>query len=154
MYAGTRNERLGTDESSEAMTATMDPDVWRRGASAEDWRHQSACQDEDRTIFFPTTIAPDTEDEPPYPPPEAKEICDLCPVRKECLEYALENRIPYGIFGGQSAYERSLILRPLTRKRCPGCGSDEVITLGRNQVCVACAISWDVDVPLDDAEAS
>lgn len=27
--------------------------------------------------------------------------CDLCPVKKECLDYALENNVSTGVFGGK-----------------------------------------------------
>lgn len=129
------------------MTTMAEPQV-NHGAPEEDWRVRGLCRDANYDLFFPS--AAEDESEPPYPSPEVKRICNLCPVRHECLEYALANRIPYGIFGGQSAYERSLILKPKSRKRCPGCGSEDVLDLGHNQVCIACGISWDRNVPMDD----
>lgn len=37
----------------------------------------------------------------------AAEVCrDECPVRAECLAYALKNRIPSGIWGGLSEEQR------------------------------------------------
>lgn len=133
------------------MTAVMEPGTSRYGTSEEDWRHRSACRDYDRSLFFPVTDDDDeTEEEPPLADPTVKVICDACPVRTECLKYALENHIEYGIFGGLTGYERSLIGKKRSRKRCPGCSSEEVMKIGRNQVCGACGISWDVDVPADD----
>jgi WhiB family redox-sensing transcriptional regulator len=130
------------------MTIMVESPRVGHGTPEEDWRFRGSCRDKDNTLFFPLTE--DDGEEPPYPSPEAKAVCDLCPVRHECLEYALTSRIPYGIFGGQSAYERSLILKPKSRKRCPGCGSEDVLDLGHNQVCIACGISWDRNVPVDD----
>lgn len=36
----------------------------------------------------------------------AKRICRRCEVRSECLEYALANDEPEGIWGGKTARER------------------------------------------------
>ena len=37
---------------------------------------------------------------------EAKRICSTCEVRRECLEFALENDERFGIWGGLSERER------------------------------------------------
>ncbi|MFD3910008.1 WhiB family transcriptional regulator [Streptomyces sp. NPDC058603] len=37
---------------------------------------------------------------------EAKEMCGLCPVRRDCLNYALENVLKEGIWGGLTEAER------------------------------------------------
>ena len=42
-----------------------------------------------------------------------KKICAACPVKVVCLEYAIDNRIEFGIWGGLSAYERKVFLRGL-----------------------------------------
>lgn len=41
----------------------------------------------------------------------AKRVCDGCPVRSECLNYALSSRMEYGIWGGTTPSERAEILR-------------------------------------------
>lgn len=41
---------------------------------------------------------------------EAKKICRNCPVQGECLTYALENREPWGVWGGQGPMERADLL--------------------------------------------
>ena len=39
----------------------------------------------------------------------AKSICESCPVRLLCLEYALKNRISQGVWGGCSERQRRRI---------------------------------------------
>ncbi|NLD76416.1 MAG: WhiB family transcriptional regulator, partial [Acidimicrobiales bacterium] len=41
----------------------------------------------------------------------ARKICADCRVSAECLEYALENRIDHGVWGGCSERERRRILK-------------------------------------------
>jgi WhiB family redox-sensing transcriptional regulator len=42
---------------------------------------------------------------------QAQKLCAKCPVKVECLEYALANRIEHGVWGGASERERRRILR-------------------------------------------
>lgn len=42
---------------------------------------------------------------------QAKVVCAACPVRRECLDYALSMREPYGIWGGLTEIERKAHLR-------------------------------------------
>jgi hypothetical protein len=37
---------------------------------------------------------------------EAKKLCDGCPVREECLEFAMEGNEQFGVYGGLSVRER------------------------------------------------
>ena len=41
----------------------------------------------------------------------AKAVCAQCLVREECLSYAIENDISYGVWGGTSRRERKLLGR-------------------------------------------
>ncbi|MEV7991282.1 WhiB family transcriptional regulator [Streptomyces sp. NPDC086077] len=41
----------------------------------------------------------------------AKALCSGCPVRTECLAYALDERIGHGIWGGMTERERRALLR-------------------------------------------
>lgn len=69
--------------------------------SAGPWKEQANCIGVDADLFFPT------QGEPTQP---AKNVCAGCPVRLQCLEYALANREPFGIWGGLSAKQRDRIL--------------------------------------------
>ena len=71
-----------------------------------DWWHRAECcglttaQRDD--IFFPARGAPTAP---------AKAICASCPVREECLDYAITNGEKFGIWGGLSERERRRIRR-------------------------------------------
>ena len=69
--------------------------------SNEVWQLDAACLEADPDLFFPE------EGESTAP---AKRICAQCPVRTQCLEYALAKREPYGVFGGLSEGERTRLL--------------------------------------------
>jgi WhiB family redox-sensing transcriptional regulator len=73
----------------------------------DDWRHRAACQDEDPELFFPVSeVGPGaTQAE------QAKAVCVRCPVRAKCLEYALDNGLDHGIFGGTTEPERRKLRR-------------------------------------------
>lgn len=42
---------------------------------------------------------------------KAKAVCITCPVKEECLRYAIEELETYGIWGGKTNRERSTIRR-------------------------------------------
>ncbi len=48
---------------------------------------------------------------------EAREICSVCPVRPNCLNYAMENKERYGMWGGLTPIERRRIERNDRRQR-------------------------------------
>ena len=67
-----------------------------------DWRHRSACLDEDPELFFPigNTGPAILQIE------EAKVVCRRCDVRELCLQWALESGQDHGVWGGLSEDER------------------------------------------------
>lgn len=67
-----------------------------------DWRADALCAQIGTEMFFPEK---NQSAEP------ARRICRMCPVRTECLRYALENREREGVWGGLSANERNQLLR-------------------------------------------
>lgn len=61
------------------------------------WRARAACRDHpDPDIFFP---------EHPDDVQAALDICEPCPVRQECLDFAVANRVR-GVYGGTTATRR------------------------------------------------
>lgn len=41
----------------------------------------------------------------------ARRICNACPVKEPCLEYAIIHRVEHGVWGGASERERRRIAR-------------------------------------------
>ena len=77
--------------------------------SDTDWQVKAACRGPQATVFFPPTH-PERKDERAEREEHAKQICATCPVRKPCLEYALQIREPHGIWGGLNEVERKALL--------------------------------------------
>ncbi|HEX2362282.1 MAG TPA: WhiB family transcriptional regulator [Jiangellaceae bacterium] len=78
-----------------------------------DWRHIAACRDEDPELFFPigNTGPALLQIE------EAKSVCRRCPVREDCLQFALETGQDAGVWGGLSEDERRALKRRNARAR-------------------------------------
>jgi WhiB family transcriptional regulator, redox-sensing transcriptional regulator len=78
-----------------------------------DWRHRSACLDEDPELFFPigNTGPAILQIE------EAKQVCRRCDVREQCLAWALEAGQDHGVWGGLSEDERRALKRRNARAR-------------------------------------
>ena len=66
------------------------------------WRDEAACRNEDTGIFFEDSDAGVAA---------AIAICGVCPVREECLEFALQTRQVDGIWGGLTEPERRRVRR-------------------------------------------
>jgi WhiB family redox-sensing transcriptional regulator len=66
------------------------------------WHAQAACSGMDTEFFFPSghTGRALAQAE------AAKAVCADCPVRRRCLDYALDTGQTEGIWGGMSADER------------------------------------------------
>ncbi|TNC24637.1 WhiB family transcriptional regulator [Amycolatopsis alkalitolerans] len=72
-----------------------------------DWQERAACRDEDPELFFPVSeMGPGARQVA-----RAKAVCARCPVRAECLEYALDTGLDHGIFGGMTDTERRKLVR-------------------------------------------
>ena len=86
---------------------------WQKGAICAEKQNEKI-----RDFFFSTE---------PTEKYQAKNLCFLCPVRKECLKWALEHRQIWGIWGGKDEVEirRTLSVSYLgeetRRRRFPNC---------------------------------
>jgi WhiB family redox-sensing transcriptional regulator len=110
---------------------------------------RAACKKMHPNVFFPEDG--DVE--------AAKAVCYRCPVRKQCLEYAVTNHIQFGYWGGYTAKERrrkfaepedvapATVKNPRQVKDCPSCNraldrSDFAISTtrgdGLSSECKAC----------------
>ncbi len=72
------------------------------------WQSRGLCRGLPPDIFFPDDRGSSDI---------AKRICAGCPVRAECLEYALAIREPFGVWGGASERDR----RRITKARRIAC---------------------------------
>lgn len=73
------------------------------------WQVRASCRGPQAAIFFPPSHF-ERKEEKEARERRAKAICQTCPVRKPCLEYALGIREPHGIWGGLNEMERKLLL--------------------------------------------
>lgn len=68
-----------------------------------EWMAEGLCAQVDMDLHFPEKGGSTAD---------AKRICRACPVRAECLQYALEHDERYGVWGGVSERERRKLARP------------------------------------------
>lgn len=72
------------------------------------WMAEASCRSLSPETFFPSDGAGVET---------ARRICDDCPVKRPCLDYALIHRIDHGVWGGVSERGRRRISRRMrTRK--------------------------------------
>jgi len=66
------------------------------------WMAEGNCADKPPAMFFPSDgVGVEI----------ARRVCEDCPVKEPCLEYALANRVDHGVWGGCSERERRRILK-------------------------------------------
>jgi WhiB family redox-sensing transcriptional regulator len=85
----------GLDQASGYATA-----AWL--ATGASWPSSAACRSADPELFFPLSESGKALEQIA----EAKVICAGCPVRRQCLEFALRTRQTHGIWGGLTELER------------------------------------------------
>lgn len=68
-----------------------------RLANAMEEHGEPPCSQTDPEVWFPQKGGSTTL---------AKKVCNECPLKKPCLQFALLNNEPYGIWGGVAPRER------------------------------------------------
>lgn len=111
------------------------------------WVEDGLCGQTDPELFFPINGVNATE---------PKAVCARCPVRSDCLEYALENDERFGVWGGLSERERRDLKKTTTTTKdttmtthpvddfevCEGCYASFAPTeVDKEGLCDACAIA-------------
>ena len=77
--------------------------------SAQSWPDRAACRGQDTERWFPVS--------PSVPPePFVVAACAGCPVRPDCLDYALSVPVKEGYWGGLTEDERGLERRRRMRR--------------------------------------
>ena len=66
------------------------------------WAVFAACRDRDPDVFFPATVEEERE---------AIRICNGCAVNLDCLAFALETKVSFGIWGGLTEKQRRSLRR-------------------------------------------
>lgn len=78
---------------------------------------EPVCMTTDPELWFPDVGGEGTNVR------KVKKLCQACPVRSECLTFALANHEPYGIWGGLSTRERQRLQRSSSGSRSSGMSS-------------------------------
>jgi WhiB family redox-sensing transcriptional regulator len=72
-----------------------------------EWQAGARCTEVDPEIFFPERGGSSKS---------ARQVCARCEVRLQCLEYALNNKEQFGIWGGTSERERRRLRKERVRR--------------------------------------
>lgn len=133
------------------------------------WQNEGSCY----TQHVPTDLF--FLDERDELNPDAIALCDQCPVRVQCLDYALKNRINDGIWGGTTGLDRRTsrfslprVLARLSKNRarvsgavrapraqrsakplCPVCRKNDWVAPASSGVdwdCMICEVTWPREV--------
>jgi WhiB family redox-sensing transcriptional regulator len=78
------------------------------------WRDRAACRSTEHHQVDPELFFPEPEETDKIT--AAKALCAQCPVRRTCLDAALDNRDRYGIRGGLTEEERESLHKKLPRR--------------------------------------
>lgn len=83
------------------------PKIRRHTTTTPTWTARAACRGHDPNLWF--------REDRNGTYSEARIICAACPVRADCLDWAVETNTQHGLFGGLTPRERKP-LRPRRRR--------------------------------------
>ncbi|MGW6558498.1 WhiB family transcriptional regulator [Streptomyces hydrogenans] len=86
------------------MTSTTPRPARHRSLGDHTWRDQAVCQSIEHNPVDPEIFFPDPDETDKIT--AAKALCNQCPVRRVCLDAALEGNDAHGIRGGLTEEER------------------------------------------------
>jgi WhiB family transcriptional regulator, redox-sensing transcriptional regulator len=86
-------------------------DLWSPAETDLDWQARAACLTTDLDLMFPEPPGADGKKTYVSQVAAAKQVCGYCPVRRQCLAYALANDEMFGVWGGRTRRERLRIER-------------------------------------------
>lgn len=101
-----------------------------------DWKKDAVCATVDPELFYPEPYEHGKR-------AQAKAICAVCPVKVECLEYALDVGDKFGIMGGLTNLERETIRGTSAGRRRTKCKNGHpfegnAVKMGVRWVCQPC----------------
>ena len=72
------------------------------GYGTVDTTKRALCSHDDPELWFPDQVTRDLE---------AIGICEVCPIREACLEFALDHNMVFGIWGGKTEEQRAELMK-------------------------------------------
>lgn len=114
---------------------------------SQKWRREAACQDTEINFFS-------IDQQEKY---KARALCaSACPVRLQCLSFALNEKLIWGVWGGVDEYElrRALsvdrygdAIHRARKPRCPHCSRPTLVVDIKKRAryhvtCSVCGLDW------------
>lgn len=99
--------------------AEVHPKGQATASKGDDWRKNAECRSSDPELFFPIGTGAASQ----YQEDAAKAVCNRCPARAKCLEWALDKNVTDGVWGGLTTVERAALKRTMNAnhaRRTPG----------------------------------
>lgn len=100
-----RNRAFNKQEQRRAEALEELAELMRLEDNDFEWHDRAACKGLPSEIFFLPVGGSPTHKQ------NAVSVCNGCPVKERCLDWAVNNRVEHGIWGGKSERERRIVAR-------------------------------------------